>query len=228
MTNVRNMLVGWALPSEGRMVGGAHPTFMSLVGGVDDGFLAAGDADEAFCGGDFVEELLELEDVGDGFAGDGGDHVALADVILDEGAAVADSDDEQAGGRLDLVGGAFLRVPVGGDGAEEHALPAEAAALAGDAGAGDHPAAESELGLDDLALAIKGDLGGMIDAGGADNADELVAVADDLAVDLHDDVVLLDAAGLGGGRVGFDAVHADADRIIDAGGAAVLIGDGAD
>src|SRR5258706_14873192 len=68
----------------------------------------------------------------------------------------------------------------------------------------------------------------MIDAGGADDADELVAVADDLAVDLDDDVVLLDAAGLGGGRVGLDAVHADADRIVDTGRAAVLIGDGAD
>src|SRR3982751_5423314 len=112
--------------------GGKRQTGMSaplLVAGLDDDLLPSGDRElAALSEGDFVEDALEFEDVGNGGAADGGDDVALAEVGRDEGAGCADPDNHQAAGGAGEVGGAGGGLPVGGDGAEEHALPAEAAA----------------------------------------------------------------------------------------------------
>jgi len=117
-------------------------------------FGAAAHVDLAnFAGRRLVEHALQFQDIGDLPASHGGDDITLMDVLFAKGAVVADADDHDAGGGMIFLFGG--RCPANGDGAEQHALPTEAAVFSGNGRTGELPAAELHLDIHHLALAIE-------------------------------------------------------------------------
>ena len=99
-----------------------------LGGGSGVGGVAGveGFADLTLIGRHVVDDLEQIGDGADGLAGEGGDNGADGEALFFHGAGFVDAEDEDAGLSF---GGVF---PIGGDGAEEHAAPAETLIVVGD------------------------------------------------------------------------------------------------